>query len=221
MKKRIIAILSCILAISMVGTNFAAPSIQGGNQNSGQTGRSGGGGGSRSGGGGSRSRSSSRGSSSIGTSGGTKTGTKTTGTNTQASTTTTGFFGALDNGHATVPAPGSETTGLPEKVVASINSINEGGSISEATGLKEFAEYKAVGKTLALITTDAQGKISDVPTKVRIYVPNMVEGKDIKVIAYANITGNWAPTEVFGINHQDKTLDTSINGSSTICVVYK
>ena len=49
----------------------------------------------------------------------------------------------------------------------------------------------------------------------------MVEGKDIKVIAYANITGNWAPTEVFGINHQDKTLDTSINGSSTICVVYK
>ena len=146
---------------------------------------------------------------------------KTTGTNTQASTTTTGFLGALDNGHATVPAPGSETTGLPEKVVASINSINEGGSISEATGLKEFAEYKAVGKTLALITTDAQGKISDVPTKVRIYVPNMVEGKDIKVIAYANITGNWAPTEVFGINHQDKTLDTLINGSSTICVVYK
>jgi len=130
-------------------------------------------------------------------------------------------LGALDNGHATVPAPGSETTGLPEKVVASINSINEGGSISEATGLKEFAEYKAVGKTLALITTDAQGKISDVPTKVRIYVPNMVEGKDIKVIAYANITGNWAPTEVFGINHQDKTLDTLINGSSTICVVYK
>ena len=78
-----------------------------------------------------------------------------------------------------------------------------------------------MGKTLALITTDAQGKISDVPTKVRIYVPNMVEGKDIKVIAYANITGNWAPTEVFGINHQDKTLDTLINGSSTICVVYK
>ena len=57
---------------------------------------------------------------------------------------TIGLFGALDKGHAMIAPLGAETTGLPEKVVASIKSINEGKSISEATGLKEFAEYKRV-----------------------------------------------------------------------------
>ena len=134
---------------------------------------------------------------------------------------TIGLFGALDKGHAMIAPLGAETTGLPEKVVASIKSINEGKSISEATGLKEFAEYKALGKTVAILTTDATGKILDVPTKLSIYVPNMVEGKDIKVIAYTNITGLWGPTQVLGLNYKKKSLDILINGSSTICVVYK
>lgn len=134
---------------------------------------------------------------------------------------TIGLFGALDKGHAMIAPLGAETTGLPEKVVASIKSINEGKSISEATGLKEFAEYKALGKTVAILTTDATGKILDVPTKLSIYVPNMVEGKDIKVITYTNITGLWGPTQVLGLNYQKKSLDILINGSSTICVVYK
>ena len=74
---------------------------------------------------------------------------------------------------------------------------------------------------MAILTTDATGKILDVPTKLSIYVPNMVEGKDIKVIAYTNITGLWGPTQVLGLNYQKKSLDILINGSSTICVVYK
>ena len=105
--------------------------------------------------------------------------------------------------------------------MASINSINQGGSISDATGLKEFAEYKAMDKTMAIITTDANGKIADIPTKLSIYVPNIIEGKDIKVIAYANITGTWSAIPVHSINYQTKTMDITINGSSTICPIYK
>jgi hypothetical protein len=116
---------------------------------------------------------------------------------------------------------GSETTGLPEKTVASINSLNQGGNINEATTLKDYAEYKAMDKTLAILTTDASGKIADVQTKVTIYVPNIVEGKDIKVLAYANITGTWAPVQILGINYQAKTIDVLLNGSSTVCVIYK
>ena len=236
MKKKGIAVLACILAVSMAGGAFGASSIQGGSgSNSGSHRRGGGGGGG--GGGGSHRRSgggSSGGSgggggsvrrgvsgshSSAGTS--TQTNTQSSATNTQVASTAIRFVAALENGHATTPMAGSETTGLPEKTVASINSLNQGGNINEATTLKDYAEYKAMDKTLAILTTDASGKIADVQTKVTIYVPNIVEGKDIKVLAYANITGTWAPVQILGINYQAKTIDVLLNGSSTVCVIYK
>lgn len=235
MKKKGIAVLACILAVSMAGGAFGASSIQGGSGSSSGSHRRGGGGGG--GGGGSHRRSgggSSGGSgggggsvrrgvsgshSSAGTS--TQTNTQSSATNTQVASTAIRFVAALENGHATTPMAGSETTGLPEKTVASINSLNQGGNINEATTLKDYAEYKAMDKTLAILTTDANGKIADVQTKVTIYVPNIVEGKDIKVLAYANITGTWAPVQVLGINYQAKTIDVLLNGSSTVCVIYK
>lgn len=200
MNKKGIAVLSCILAMSIAGGVFGATSVQGGvGSNVGYSRRSGGG-------------SVHRGVS--GSHSGAQTSKKSV-------STAVSFVGASEGGHAKAPSPGSETTGLPEKIVASINSINQGGSVSDATGLKEFAEYKAVGKTTAIVTTDAKGKVSDVPTKLSIYVPNIIEGKDIKVIAYANITGRWAEIPLHSINYQTKTMDITINGSSTICVIYK
>ena len=229
MKKKGIAVLACILAVSMAGGAFGASSIQGGSgSSSGSHRRGGGGGGGGSsggsgGGGGSVRRGVSGSHSSAGTSTQTNNQTNTQGsaTNTQVASTAIRFVAALENGHATTPMAGSETTGLPEKTVASINSLNQGGNINEATTLKDYAEYKAMDKTLAILTTDASGKIADVQTKVTIYVPNIVEGKDIKVLAYANITGTWAPVQILGINYQAKTIDVLLNGSSTVCVIYK
>ncbi len=236
MKKKGIAVLACILAVSMAGGAFGASSIQGGSGSSSGSHRRGGGGG---GGGGGGSHRRSGGGSSGGSGGGggsvrrgvsgshssagtsTQTNTQSSATNTQVASTAIRFVAALENGHATTPMAGSETTGLPEKTVASINSLNQGGNINEATTLKDYAEYKAMDKTLAILTTDASGKIADVQTKVTIYVPNIVEGKDIKVLAYANITGTWAPVQILGINYQAKTIDVLLNGSSTVCVIYK
>ena len=221
MKKKGIAVLACILAVSMAGGAFGASSIQGGSGSSSSSHRRGGGGssGGSGGGGGSVRRGVSGSHSSTGTS--TQTNTQSSATNTQVASTAIRFVAALENGHATTPMAGSETTGLPEKTVASINSLNQGGNINEATTLKDYAEYKAMDKTLAILTTDASGKIADVQTKVTIYVPNIVEGKDIKVLAYANITGTWAPVQILGINYQAKTIDVLLNGSSTVCVIYK
>ena len=214
MNKKGIAVLSCILAMSIAGGAYGATSVQGGlGSNTGHSRRGGGGGG----GGGSVHR----GASSSHSGANTQTNTQSSAVNTQTNSTAARFIGAIEGGHAITPSVGSETAGLPEKVVASINSINQGGSISDATGLKEFAEYKAMDKTMAIITTDANGKIADIPTKVSIYVPNIIEGKDIKVIAYANITGTWAAIPVHSINYQAKTMDITINGSSTICPIYK
>lgn len=214
MNKKGIAVLSCILAMSIAGGAYGATSVQGGlGSNTGHSRRGGGGGG----GGGSVHR----GASSSHSGANTQTNTQSSAVNTQTNSTAARFIGAIEGGHAITPSVGSETAGLPEKVVASINSINQGGSISDATGLKEFAEYKAMDKTMAIITTDANGKIADIPTKLSIYVPNIIEGKDIKVIAYANITGTWAAIPVHSINYQTKTMDITINGSSTICVIYK
>ena len=210
MNKKGIAVLSCILAMSIAGSNT-------GHSRRGGGGGGGGGSHSRGGGGGSHSR----GASSSHTGGNTQTNTQASAINTQNNSTAVRFIGAIEGGHAITPSAGSETAGLPEKVVASINSINQGGSISDATGLKEFAEYKAMDKTMAIITTDANGKIADIPTKLSIYVPNIIEGKDIKVIAYVNITGTWAAIPVHSINYQTKTMDITINGSSTICPIYK
>ena len=236
MKKKGIAVLACILAVSIAGGAFGASSIQGGSGSSSSSHRRGGGGG---GGGGGGSHRRSGGGSSGGSGGGggsvrrgvsgshssagtsTQTNTQSSATNTQVASTAIRFVAALENGHATTPMAGSETTGLPEKTVASINSLNQGGNINEATTLKDYAEYKAMDKTLAILTTDASGKIADVQTKVTIYVPNIVEGKDIKVLAYANITGTWAPVQILGINYQAKTIDVLLNGSSTVCVIYK
>ena len=202
MKKKGIAVLACILAVSMAGGAFGASSIQGGSGSSSGSHRRGGGGGGggggshrrggggssggSGGGGGSVRRGVSGSHSSAGTSTQTNNQTNTQGsaTNTQVASTAIRFVAALENGHATTPMAGSETTGLPEKTVASINSLNQGGNINDATTLKDYAEYKAMDKTLAILTTDASGKIADVQTKVTIYVPNIVEGKDIKVLAY-------------------------------------
>jgi hypothetical protein len=240
MKKKGIAVLACILAVSMAGGAFGASSIQGGSGSSSGSHRRGGGGGG--GGGGSHRRSGggssggsggggggsvrrgvtgSHSSSSTSTQTNNQTNTQSSATNTQVASTAIRFVAALENGHATTPAAGSETTGLPEKTVASINSLNQGGNINDATALKDYAEYKALDKTIAILTTDANGKIADIQTKVTIYVPNIVEGKDIKVLAYANITGTWAPVQVLGINYQAKTIDVLLNGSSTVCVIYK
>ena len=240
MKKKGIAVLACILAVSMAGGAFGASSIQGGSGSSSGRHRRGGGGGG--GGGGSHRRSGggrsggsggggggsvrrgvtgSHSSSSTSTQTNNQTNTQSSATNTQVASTAIRFVAALENGHATTPAAGSETTGLPEKTVASINSLNQGGNINDATALKDYAEYKALDKTIAILTTDANGKIADVQTKVTIYVPNIVEGKDIKVLAYANITGTWTPVQVLGINYQAKTIDVLLNGSSTVCVIYK
>lgn len=238
MKKKGIAVLACILAVSMAGGAFGASSIQGGSGSSSGSHRIGGGGGGggggshRRGGGGSSGGGGGGGSvrrgvsgshSSAGTSTQTnnQTNTQSSATNTQVASTAIRFVAALENGHATTPMAGSETTGLPEKTVASINSLNQGGNINDATALKDYAEYKALDKTIAILTTDANGKIADVQTKVTIYVPNIVEGKDIKVLAYANITGTWAPVQILGINYQAKTIDVLLNGSSTVCVIYK
>ena len=230
MKKKGIAVLACILAVSMAGGAFGASSIQGGSGSSSGSHRRGGGGGG--GGGGSHRRGGGGSSGGSGGGGGSvrrgvsgshsSAGTSTqTNNQTQVASTAIRFVAALENGHATTPMAGSETTGLPEKTVASINSLNQGGNINEATTLKDYAEYKAMDKTLAILTTDASGKIADVQTKVTIYVPNIVEGKDIKVLAYANITGTWAPVQILGINYQAKTIDVLLNGSSTVCVIYK
>lgn len=239
MKKKGIAVLACILAVSMAGGAFGASSIQGGSGSSSGSHRRGGGGGGgggshrRSGGGSSggsggggggsvrRGVTGSYSSSSTSTQTNNQTNTQSSATNTQVASTAIRFVAALENGHATTPAAGSETTGLPEKTVASINSLNQGGNINDATALKDYAEYKALDKTIAILTTDANGKIADVQTKVTIYVPNIVEGKDIKVLAYANITGTWSPVQVIGINYQAKTIDVLLNGSSTVCVIYK
>lgn len=235
MKKKGIAVLACILAVSMAGGAFGASSIQGGSGSSSGSHRRGGGGGShrRSGGGSSggsggggggsvhRGVTGSHSSSSTSTQTNNQTNTQSSATNTQVASTAIRFVAALENGHATTPAAGSETTGLPEKTVASINSLNQGGNINDATALKDYVEYKALDKTIAILTTDASGKIADVQTKVTIYVPNIVEGKDIKVLAYANITGTWAPVQILGINYQAKTIDVLLNGSSTVCVIYK
>ena len=240
MKKKGIAVLACILAVSMAGGAFGASSIQGGSGSSSGSHRRGGGGGGggggshrrsgggssgRSGGGGGgsvrRGVTGSHSSSSTSTQTNNQTNTQSSATNTQVASTAIRFVAALENGHATTPAAGSETTGLPEKTVASINSLNQGGNINDATALKDYAEYKALDKTIAILTTDANGKIADIQTKVTIYVPNIVEGKDIKVLAYANITGTWSPVQVIGINYQAKTIDVLLNGSSTVCVIYK
>ena len=240
MKIKGIGVFACILAVSMAGGAFGASSIQGGSGSSSGSHRRGGGGGG--GGGGSHRRSGggssggsggggggsvrrgvtgSHSSSSTSTQTNNQTNTQSSATNTQVASTAIRFVAALENGHATTPAAGSETTGLPEKTVASINSLNQGGNINDATALKDYAEYKALDKTIAILTTDANGKIADVQTKVTIYVPNIVEGKDIKVLAYANITGTWTPVQVLGINYQAKTIDVLLNGSSTVCVIYK
>ena len=98
-------------------------------------------------------------------------------------------------------------------------------TIKQTVGTQSNLTYDSRTYTLLVktteITTDANGKIADIPTKLSIYVPNIIEGKDIKVIAYANITGTWAAIPVHSINYQAKTMDITINGSSTICPIYK
>lgn len=213
MKRNGIAVLACILAISMSGGVFGAVSINGGGgSNSGHTRRSGGGGG----GGSYRGvRKGVSGNTQGNTSG------QSSATNTQTTSTALKLVAELEQ-HAILPSVGTELIGLPEKTVESINSINQGGDVSNAIGLKEFAAYKAMDKTMAIVTTDADGKVADLPTKVRIYVPNLVEGLgDVRVVAYANSTGRWTDIKILGIDYKAKTIDIMINGSSTVCVIYK
>lgn len=113
--------------------------------------------------------------------------------------------------------------GLPQNVVASINSINSGADLSQAgTGLDLNGYYALVGTTAvmtydAVTNTEKTGSIN-----VPLYVPNLIDGLGtVQVLYYNNMTGQWQLLTPYEINAADKMVCVTIPGSGTFSVVYK
>lgn len=138
------------------------------------------------------------------------------------SLSTNGAGSGTENVVATFATGVAATAGLPENVVASINSINTGAGLAAAVGIEGLAGYAVLTETSAIILQDtATGEVANTPSVVTLYIPNLLENlKNIKILCYENATSQWKVIELDGINFENKTITFSMTGSGTVAVVY-
>lgn len=139
------------------------------------------------------------------------------------SLTTNGAGSKTENVKLEFAVGAAETAGLPQSVVASINSINSGKKLSEAVGNASLEGYAALGVTSAIVTKDAAtGKIADVPTSVTLYIPNLISNlQNVKILYYENATGQWKVLEPTAIDFNTKTVSFNVVGSGTVTIIHK
>lgn len=115
------------------------------------------------------------------------------------------------------------TAGLPDTVVAAINGINGGKSLSEVVKDVDLAGFHALTGTHAILTKDASnGSVKTGEVEVSLYVPNLVEGlADLSVLFYDNAKGTWQLLPAVKIDPVTKSVAVNIPGSGTLSVVYK
>lgn len=117
----------------------------------------------------------------------------------------------------------AETAGLPEAVVASINSINSGVDLAVAVGNPDLAGYAALTKTAAVILQDTATKgVANQEATVTLYIPNLIEGLgDVKILYFENATGQWKVVDPAAIDFSKKTVTFTMFGSGTVTVIHK
>lgn len=135
---------------------------------------------------------------------------------------TNGAGSQTENVKAVFAVGKAETAGLPETVVSSINSINSGADLAEATGNPAAAGYSALTKTAAVVLQDtAAGGVAEKEATVTLYVPNLIEGlQNVKVLYYENATGLWKLVDPTMINFENHTISFTMFGSGTVTVVH-
>jgi len=127
-----------------------------------------------------------------------------------------------DNVKAVFAIGEAATAGLPEDVVAAINSINAGANLMDAVAIESLAGYSVLSETSAIVLQDATtGVVINDQALVNIYVPNLLENlANIKILCYENATNQWKVIEPVAIDFENKTISFYMVGSGTVAVVY-
>lgn len=117
----------------------------------------------------------------------------------------------------------AEIAGLPEAVVASINSINTGADLATAVGNPDLAGYAALTQTAAVILQDTTtNTAANKEATVTLYIPNLIEGlQNVKILYYENATGMWRVVDPVAIDFKNKTVTFTMFGSGTVTVIHK
>ena len=117
----------------------------------------------------------------------------------------------------------AETAGLPANVVAAINNINAGQTLSTVLNSPALEGYSALTSTRALVAKDAvTGEVKVATTEMTLYVPNLVQGlNNVSVLFYDNATNHWAVLPVVNIDWEKKMVSVNVIGSGTLSVIYK
>lgn len=117
----------------------------------------------------------------------------------------------------------AETAGLPANVVAAINNINAGQTLSTVLNSPALEGYSALTSTRALVAKDAStGEVKVATTEVTLYVPNLVQGlNNVSVLFYDNTTNHWVVLPIVNIDWEKKMVSVNVIGSGTLTVIYK
>lgn len=166
--------------------------------------------------------SSSSSSSSSTTTSGTTSG-STTKTPDGQSLETNGAGSKTEDVNAEFAVGNASTSGLPEQVVSSINSINSGADLAAAIGNSDLAGYSALTKTAAVILTEkATNTVANKTVSVTLYIPNLVSGlQNVKILYFENATGQWKVVEPTAVDFANKTVSFNMFGSGTVTVIHK
>lgn len=137
------------------------------------------------------------------------------------------------------------TAGLSSAAVNTINSINDGKTLSDIVvgydltertaedGTTDFNTdnaprmnlrgYNALTGTHAIVTRNAAtGAVEDTATETVIYVPNLIEGLGtVSVLYYDNVAGKWLLLQPTTVDTRSKLVYVTVPGSGTVSIVYK
>ena len=116
----------------------------------------------------------------------------------------------------------AETAGLPTGVVAKIDKLNQGNSISAVLGNetgKDLSRYVRVGNTRAVIATDSTTGLTKTAAEIvlAVDVPNGVE---MAAVYYDNNTGRWVFVPVVA-DPITNTVTVTVPGSCTLQLMKK
>lgn len=111
----------------------------------------------------------------------------------------------------------AETAGLPNDVVAKIDKLNQGKSVSEVLGSTidaDLSRFVKVGNTRAVIVYDSATKLTKTATELILHV-DVEMGAEMAAVYYDNNTGRWVyvPVTVDPVNNIVKLV---VPGSCTL-----
>lgn len=122
-----------------------------------------------------------------------------------------------------VQGSGSVVSGLPERVVETINGINSGQPLGEVVPDVDLTGYNALVGTHAIVTKEAVSNVEKTgQVEVPLYVPNLMDGLgDVEVLFYDNMTGTWKLIKPTRVDAGSKMMWFNIPNSGTFSVIYK